>query len=578
VNAAVTTSGSIPAASLEVFAAGGASGPVAVTGDRFEIGRGSPGADRLALDDVRISRQAALIVYENGEFRIRDLGQRKGLLLNDRQVRESALADGDVITFGNTDAVHVVFRTGPGRGSLTSLLSRLDESARTDAVDQNLQQLSLLLEAMALFQTGMPAGEILGAMVDQAIRITEAERGALFEADSGGNLRALVARRAGGIEVHPSSWVPSRTAIDRALADRRAFIELDLDLAGDTLKMAASIVSQQLRSVIAIPLYSRIPTTDPGTGALLGALYLDSRRPAAFRGLGRRVLDALAIEAASVIDNARMVERERERRQMELDLSIARDIQQRLLPKQFRSYASFEITGTNRSCYSVGGDYFDVVEPEPGRVAFVVADVTGKGLSAALLTAMLQGGFSGISLTPDLARLVGHLNRYVWGRSEPNRFATAFVGVLDEDGRLEYINAGHLPALLVRASGATIQLASDSLPIGVFPDTTFTSRQMTLAVGDTLVVFTDGVTEATNTADEEFGMARLTSLLAAHANGTVGESQDAVLAAVGRFSEGREQDDDMTLLVVRYIGVRSGTDPHRSPGAGGQRGGASASE
>jgi sigma-B regulation protein RsbU (phosphoserine phosphatase) len=191
---------------------------------------------------------------------------------------------------------------------------------------------------------------------------------------------------------------------------------------------------------------------------------------------------------------------------------------------------------------------------------------------------MLQGGFSGISLTPDLARLVGHLNRYVWGRSEPNRFATAFVGVLDEDGRLEYINAGHLPALLVRASGATIQLASDSLPIGVFPDTTFTSRQMTLAVGDTLVVFTDGVTEATNTADEEFGMARLTSLLAAHANGTVGESQDAVLAAVGRFSEGREQDDDMTLLVVRYIGVRSGTDPHRSPGAGGQRGGASASE
>lgn len=535
---------------------------VPITGSPFEIGRGEAGPesfpDRLALEDRRVSRQAGLILAEADRFLLRDLGQRNGLFLNQEPVAgKTALSDGDVITFGLSNAVRLVFRSGTGKESLSSLLTRLDESRRKDTADQPMQQLSLLLEATALLQTEMPIAEILGTMVDQAIRITAAERGVLFEADPEGQLRILVTRHTDSAGGPPASWIPSKTAMDRAIADRQAFIELDLDQAGgEPVRMAESIVNQRLRSVIAIPLYSRhaAPPSNGGRGALLGLLYMDSRQPSAFRGLGRQVLEALAIEAAGVIDNARMFEREQERRQMEQDLSIAREIQQKLLPREFRRYRAIQVTGVNESCHSVGGDYFDVMEPGSGHVAFVVADVTGKGLPAALLTAMLQGGFAGIALAPDLATLVSHVNRYVWGRSESNRFATAFVGVLDVDGRLEYINAGHLPALLVRTNGEVERLGSGCLPIGVFPETRFTSVTCTLGRGDTLVAFTDGLTESTNRGGEEFGMLRLEEILARSVRLRVDEIQDRLLASVRDFSVGQESEDDMTLLVVRYSG------------------------
>lgn len=543
---------------LEVLVAGQPSRRVRIDGPRFEIGRGGDSPHRLVLDDGRVSRQAALIVSEEGQYRILDAGQRKGLLLNEAPVSgETPLTDGDVISFGNTDQVRIVFRLDSGSASITRLLSRLDESSRRDESDPNLQQLSLLLEATALLGSGMPVAQLLAAMVDQAIAITAAERGALLEADDTGRLKMLLARGAGGTIVDIGSWIPSQTAIDHALAEAKAFIELDLDQAGEAVRTANSIVNQRLRSVIAIPLYSRIRAAEGesrSSGPLLGVLYLDSRQPAAFRGLGRRVLDALALEAAGVIDNARMMARERERRQMEQDLAIARNIQQRLLPKDFRRYGAFEIRGTNLPCHSVGGDYFDVVEPEPGRIAFVVADVTGKGLPAALLTAMVQGGFAGITLAPDLSRLVTHVNRYVWGRSEANRFATAFVGLLSDDGTLDYINAGHLPGLLMNGSGSARRLESGTVPIGVFPDTRFTTERIRLAPGDLLAVFTDGLTEAADSAHEEFGMNRLIAVLAKHRELPVTELPEAVLAEVAAFTGGAVPDDDITLLVVRYTG------------------------
>ena len=114
---------------------------------------------------------------------------------------------------------------------------------------------------------------------------------------------------------------------------------------------------------------------------------------------------------------------------MEQDLSIARDIQQKLLPKEFKKYPFFEVTGINDSCYSVGGDYFDLVDLGPERTAFVIADVAGKGLAAALLTAMIQGGFAGMSLTQDPTRLITHFNRYIWQRSEPKPVRDGLYGV-----------------------------------------------------------------------------------------------------------------------------------------------------
>ena len=337
------------------------------------------------------------------------------------------LQEGDVITFANADNVSIVFRTGQKRESLSNLLSRMDESTAGATIDRDLRQLNLLLEATALLQAHLPLDEVLGAMVDRAIAVTEADRGLLFEADSEGNLEPFVARRRGGFTLPPATVVPSQTAIEHALDQRRSFIEVDLNLADESVREAASIVNQQLRSIIAVPLYSlarmdSIDSTSISSGdSLLGLLYMDSRRPAAFSGLGMQVLDALAIEASSVIDNAHMVKIELERRQMEQELGTAREIQRHLLPSELKNFTFLEAAGINESCYMVGGDYFDLVELEQGRTAFVIADVAGKGLAAALLTAMLQGGFSGIALAQDPIQLISNFNEYVWARSDSNR-------------------------------------------------------------------------------------------------------------------------------------------------------------
>ena len=355
-------SNSMPDAALDVLEEGGAAHSVAITESPFRIGRTSAdGKNTLVLDDVRISRQSAAIICKEGRFLLEDLGQRRGLFLNGRKVEEpEVLKEGDVITFANADNISIVFRTGQKRESLSDLLSRMDESTAGATIDRDLRQLNLLLEATALLQAHLPLDEVLGAMVERAIAVTEADRGLLFEADSEGNLEPFVARRRGGFTLPPATVVPSQTAIEHALDQRRSFIEVDLNLADESVREAASIVNQQLRSIIAVPLYSLarmdlIDSTSVSSGdSLLGLLYMDSRRPAAFSGLGMQVLDALAIEASSVIDNAHMVKIERERRQMEQELGTARKIQRNLLPRELKILRFWKLpASTNPAIWSV---------------------------------------------------------------------------------------------------------------------------------------------------------------------------------------------------------------------------------
>ena len=550
---------SMPDATLEVVEEVGTTRTVHLTESPFRIGRGGDGKNHLPLEDARVSRQSAVITFVNGEYCREDAGQRRGLFLNGAKIDETqSLAEGDVITFGNVETINLVFRTGLKRESLSNLLSRLDQPDVEKTGDRDLRQLSLLLEATALLQAHMPFEEVLGAMVDRAISVTEADRGLLLQSDESGSLDALVARRRGGFNLPPKSLLPSQSAIDHALTQHRGFIEQDVNLVDDSVRQAQSIVNQQLRSVIAIPLYSmaRVHSMDstsvsPG-GSLLGLIYLDSRRPAAFSGLDRQILDALAIEAASVIDNARMVELEREWLQMEQDLSIARDIQQRLLPKEFKQFPFLAATGINESCYSVGGDCFDLVDLGDHRAAFVIADVAGKGLAAALLTAMLQGGFAAMSLAPDLTRLVTHFNRYIWSRSEANRYVTVFMGTPSDEGHCEVINAGHHSALLLRDGEIDAPFSPECFPIGMFPDAEFKTSAVTLQAGD--VMLTDGINEAVDVNGEEFGVDRICDVVRADADSSVQDLQTSILEAVRNFSEGTEQADDMTLLLLRYTG------------------------
>ncbi len=554
----MTHNATIPEAALDVTESAGARRQVSITETPFLIGRGGEGGSHLQVADKRVSRRAAAIVYEDGRFRVEDRGQRNGVLVNGQEVQVQDLRDGDVITLGTADTLQLVFHTGPTRESLPTLLSRLEQAAALEPGARDLRPLGLLLEATTLLQSHLPLEELLGEMVDRAMAVTDADRGVLLEADPEGGWRPLVARLRGGARVPPDRVVPSQTAVQEASRKRRSVVEEDTALG--KLAAATSVVQQQLRSVVAVPLQSLAPVrasdqtmlSIPGT--LLGVLYLDSRRPAAFSRLERQILDALAREAASVLDNARLLQKEQERKRMEQELDIARNIQQGLLPRDLGRFRHAEIAGINRSCLAVGGDYFDVMEIARDRSAFVIADVCGKGLGAALLTAMLQGSFTAMTMGSEPAGVFEHINRFIFSHTEADRYATLFFGFLNASGHMEYINAGHHSPLLLRQGKVTNPCPAESLPVGLLPDAAYISCSVALEPGDTLVLYTDGITEAANTADELYGHERLEAVAARHAEAPLEELQAAILADVEEFSRGTYQADDITLLILRFHG------------------------
>ena len=549
---------------LEVVSPDGSRRFVRVTQSPFLIGRGAETGNHLQLSDRRISRNCAAIVMEANKYYIEDRGQRRGLFINGEKVESRELQDSDIITFGVDDSYEIVYRSaaGPGEDSIPHLLTRMENITGSDAVGSagaRLSKLDQLLAATALLHSQLPLDEVLGMMLNHAISVMDADRGVLLEADDKGALHVRLARRSGGLRLPPESLAPSQTAIQLALKKEQAVITEDLAQADMDLQAAQSIVAQRLRAVVVIPLYafSHAKTEESivnlKRGQFLGVLYLDSRRPAAFSKLDRQLLDAFTDQAASILDNARLVARERERQRMEQEINIARDIQQNLLPRNFRDFSYLSVSGCNFPCFSVGGDYFDVFPLGENRTAFLIADVSGKGLGAALVTSMLQGVISGMTLGTDPALLFNHLNRFLCNRAEVGRYATMFFGLLDEQGDLDYINAGHPSPILIRRNGnADEAFTEGSFPVGLVPEAQYCTAHVKLEPGDTLVLFSDGVTEAMDPQEDLFGMPRLVKLLTGHNATPLDELQKVVLEAVENFAHGTSQADDLTLLLVRY--------------------------
>lgn len=529
----------------------------------FMIGRGAETGNHLQLSDRRISRECAAIIVEGNKFHLEDRGQRRGLFVNNEKCESRELKDGDIITFGLEDSYEIVFRSSSGgtEEDLPHLLTRIENITSSDpgsGSSGGLRKLNMLLEATTLLHSQLPLDSVLGTMLDHAVSVTDADRGLLLEADAAGKLQVRFARRAGGMRLPPESLTPSQTAIQLALRQGSPVITEDVAQADMDLQAAQSIVAQRLRSVVVIPLYamSRANTDESMVnikrGEFLGVIYLDSRRPAAFSKLDRQILDALAADAASILDNARLVERERERQRMEQEINIARDIQQALLPKDFREFPHLSVRGINFPCLSVGGDYFDVFPLADSRTAFLIADVSGKGLGAALLTTMLQGALSAMTLGTDPATVFNHVNKFLCSHAEIGRYATMFFGILDQEGHLEFINAGHPSPILLRKGVAEEAFAEGSFPVGLVPEAEYTAVCLKLEPGDTMVLFSDGVTEAMDPAEELYGVPRLRELLNGRLECPLEDLQKCVLESVETFTRGASQADDLTLLIVRY--------------------------
>lgn len=548
---------------VEVIAPDQSRQSITVTHSPFLIGRGETG-NSVQLGDGRISRRCAAIVMDDSGYRVEDIGNRYGVFVNGAKVEQHPLRDGDVIGFGIDDSYHVVFHVGsapdvPAQPEVANLLTRigtLSDLAGT-STSGGLSKLNLLLEATSLLHSQLPLDSVLGSMLDHAISITHADRGLLIEPDASGAMRVHLARGNKGDNLAPETINPSQTAVNQAISKQSSIITEDLNLAGLDLKSAESVVVQGLRAVVAIPLYaSTRAVADTGGslthGPLLGVIYLDSRRIAAFSAIDRQILDALGVQAASILDNARLVEKERERQRLEQELSIARTIQQALVPHGMHDFPHLAVTGIHHPCTEVGGDYYDVVPVSDDRTAVLIADVSGKGLGAALLTTMLQGALSGLSMGADPVTVFNHVNKFLCRHSEVGRYATMFIGIIGRDGMLEYIKAGHPSPLLLRNGQVSELYNEGSFPVGLIAEADYESARLQLEPEDTLVLFSDGVTEAENLNHDLFEVSGLSQALAGKQNVPVEALLQSVFEAVRIFTRGASQSDDITLLVVRY--------------------------
>jgi len=288
---------------------------------------------------------------------------------------------------------------------------------------------------------------------------------------------------------------------------------------------------------------------------VIGVLYLDSRERGALRSeSARTALETLSTEAAMAIENARLYREALERAKLDQELRVAAAIQQSLLPASNRTGPFFSTAGTSIPCRAVGGDFFDYVDLPSGQFAFILGDVAGKGAPAALLAAAVIGMF-GAEATYQArpASLVTRLNQNVFRRGIEARFLTAFYGMLAPDGTLSYCNAGHNAPMLV-GRDAVRRLDTGGVVLGLFEHAAYEEEPLTLAPGDVIVAFSDGVSEALNEAGDEFTDERLLASLAAHRGKPPQELLLGLLADLRQFCGRATPNDDVTMVVVRYDG------------------------
>lgn len=504
---------------------------VSVPSGPFVIGRSSD--SQLQLNDAHVSRKHAELISEGAAWRIRDLGSRGGTFVNDVKVENAALKPGDKIRIGDTE-----------------LRIESGESSALTSGHFDFRQVNALLAGLRALGSGQVLDEVLAIVLDSTLELTGAERGFILLAEPGGQLVQRLARTRGGITLssaQTSKRIPDEvfsTGVDRIVSD--LLDDANAARHGGTLALG-------IRHVLCTPLkvaqFGSEAHSD-GNERRIGVLYLDSREKGYLQNAG--VLHALAAEAAVVIENARLYQEAVQAERAAQELRIASEIQKALLPPDHYSSAGIELVASTTPCRSVGGDLFDYVEREDKAFAFTVADVAGKGTSAALLTAVVQGLLAGESEGTDSpAQVCSRLNRSLCKRAVASRFVTVFYGQLGEDRTLKYCNAGHNAPFLVTANGLT-RLETGGTVVGLFDFSQYEMGETQVNPGDLLVVFSDGLTEAVNPAGEEFEDERLATVLETVRGGSASDALAAVLKAVTDFAGTEPPRDDMTVMVLRF--------------------------
>ena len=536
-----------PQAALVVFSPTGQRSRLPLSPLPFTIGR--QGDNSFVLRDNRASRRHARIEWQNGTYWIEDLESRHGTWINGQRIHRQPLRHGDRIELGLEDSYKLVFSLK--REGFQRLMSKFSQSLRPDTSGGELAKLRSLVEVARALQHSLSTHEVLAAVVDAALTVTGSERGFLLLRGKERELEVSVGRNKAGRNLAASDLDFPISQLSQQLISRRELLSFDAPAAHGLRSICLPIIRVRGEGMEDTRAISTADDT-------IGLIYMDSREVVDLPEGSRELLETLAVEASTILENARLMEEERGKIRMEDEMSIARQIQSDLLPRSLPQTGWFRAAGSSVPSEEVGGDYFDVHEingahqTKPAWVV-VVADVCGKGMSSALLASLLQGTFLMASADPShMEARVARLNDFLFERTHGEKYATVFYGIVDSSGLLSYINAGLCEPMVISSGGTLRTLETTSLPPGMLPGTEFDMKQTQFAAGEKLVLYSDGLTDAANPSGQFFGIEEVRAVIEKQAHASAVELHEALRSAVEQFANGVPFRDDVTALVVEF--------------------------
>jgi sigma-B regulation protein RsbU (phosphoserine phosphatase) len=322
--------------------------------------------------------------------------------------------------------------------------------------------------------------------------------------------------------------------------------DLDSDERFKTLESEENPV----RTLLSVPLILK--------GRLIGSLNVFNKHGGdRFTEADKRLLSIISTQSAQVIENARLYEEEQSLMRIQEELKIAYNIQVGLLPKDAPIIEGYDVAGRSIPAKSVGGDYFDLIRLADGRLFFCLGDISGKGMPAALLMSNMLATLRGQNLESSTPRLIMNLsNKHMFRNTDPERFSTLFLGFLDPDtAELTYSNAGHNHPFLVRAAGGVERLESGNIVLGAIEEVEYDEESVSLFPGDILIVFSDGISEAINPQEEEFGEAPLPVIVSANRNESAISLIERIISETVNHAGDASQRDDMTMVIIKRTGI-----------------------